>query len=201
MLRSLQQNRRHAATDPKLIASCLAGDQRAWKTLIDRYAALILSIGVRMGLCQADAEDVLQNVCVLLFNHLSDLRDTARLSSWLISTTRREAWRLCSQRKAVLSADLPGGDYDIERAAGISMSPSTQPEASAVGLEEHQLMRQAMQRLQDPCHSLLRLLFCEDPPFSYADVAARLELPVGSIGPTRARCLQRLHKLLDELGF
>src|ERR1051325_7354514 len=100
-LRSLKnplQSSLHLASDKDLIAACLKGEAAAWDMLIQRYAALIYSIGLKMGLSESDREDVFQDVCVILIDHLADLRDTARLSSWLISTTKREAWRLQRRR-------------------------------------------------------------------------------------------------------
>src|ERR1051325_2113397 len=106
LTRSKPSQRYRDTTDHALIAACLKGHAPSWDALIDRYASLIYSICLRMGLCQADAEDVFQDICVILLRRLGDLRDTARLSSWLISMTKREAWRLQRKRGVRLISEL-----------------------------------------------------------------------------------------------
>jgi RNA polymerase sigma factor (sigma-70 family) len=196
-----QGGRFASKADPELIAACLSGDAQAWDALIDRYEALIYSVLVRSGLSQADADDLFQDVCLILYNHLGDLRDTARLSSWLISTAKREVWRLHRRRKAHQMADLSEREWEFESAEPVASPESPQPEASAIALEEQHLVRLAMSRMQDRCKQLLTMLYMQDPPASYQDVSSRLSLPAGSIGPTRARCLQKLRDILNEVGF
>jgi RNA polymerase sigma factor (sigma-70 family) len=188
-------------TDPELIAVCLAGNAEAWDALIERYEALIYSVLVRSGLSQPDADDLFQDVCLILYNHLGDLRDTARLASWLISTAKREVWRLHRRRKPHPMADLSEREWEFESAEPIASPESPQPEASAIALEEQHLVRLAMGQMQERCRQLLALLYMKDPPASYAEVSSQLSLPSGSIGPTRARCLQKLKDLLNEIGF
>ncbi len=187
--------------DPELITACLAGDAQAWHTLIERYAALIHSVAGRMGLSQTDAEDVFQEVCTLLLNHLGDLRDTSRLTSWIISTTRREVWRLRRRRGPALISEIEAESWQVETAQPVGTEAPSLPEETLLALEEQQLVREALQRLGSNCQQLLTLLYAEEPPCSYAEVAQRLNLPLGSIGPYRARCLQQLHKILEEIGF
>lgn len=94
--------------DPELIARCLSGDARAWDVLLERYESLIYSALNRAGLSPADADDVFQEVCLLLLNHLESLRDTQRLSGWLLSVARREAWRVHKRRRAGRGIGCPG---------------------------------------------------------------------------------------------
>lgn len=193
---------RHARLpDPELIAACLRGDADAWDALIHRYEGLIFTCAVRQGLSRADAEDVFQDVCVLLLNHLGDLRDTGRLAGWLTSTTKREAWRLRRRRGPSLTSELVDREWELEGAERLHAADSPSPEDAAIALEDQHLVQQALQRLPDRCRTLLTLLYGEDPPRPYAEIAQRLSLPLGSIGPHRARCLQRLHKILAELDF
>jgi len=184
--------------DAALIAACLRGEARAWDALIDRYQALIFSIPLHMGLSPGDAEDVFQDVCLLLFTHLDSLRDRARLSSWLISTTRREAWRMARRRRALPEADLADPEREMERGERLAGGPPELPEEAVLALERQQRVRQAFQQLPERCRELLERLYVRDPPETYAQISARMRLPMGSIGPTRARCLQRLQRLLDE---
>lgn len=189
-------------SDQDLIAACLKGEEAAWDALIDRYAGLVFSVCVRMGLSQADAEDTFQDVCLILFRQLAEVRDTARLSGWLISTTRREVWRTARKRNVTLASELGAGEWEMEGAE--SVHPQTaagNPETEMLAMAEQQLMREAVERLPERCRSLLMQLYAADDPLSYQALAVKFALPVGSIGPTRARCLQNLRKILQELGY
>jgi len=101
--------------DSQLIAACIAGDASGWDRLITRYQGLIYTLARRMGMSSADADDVFQNVCLRLYQHLADLRDTRRLAAWLISTTRREVWHLRRHRRLPSSHDLAECEPDLER--------------------------------------------------------------------------------------
>lgn len=199
--RSSSEKRFAGASDSELISACLKGNASAWDALIGRYAALIYSLSLRMGLSQSDAEDIFQDICVTLLNHLGDLRNTERLSSWLISTTKREIWRMQRRRGAKLTSELKEGEWEMENAPSVHAQEAASPEADVVALEEQQLVREGLAQLAERCRRLLTLLYVDDPPASYTEVSEVLGLPVGSIGPTRARCLQNLRKLLDQLGY
>jgi RNA polymerase sigma factor (sigma-70 family) len=193
--------RRHARlSDPELIAACLDGDASAWDALLQRYEGLIYSVLVRAGLSGADADDLFQDVCLILYNHLDDLRDSSRLAGWLVMTARREVWRLGRRRGAALASELPEFVWENE-ARPVGQDPAAAPDAAALAAVEQHLVRQAMVKLQDRCRNLLTLLYLLDPPKSYQEVSSELGVPMGSIGPTRARCLQQLQKLLVESGF
>lgn len=194
--RTSPSNNPHArAEDAVLVAACLGGDASAWDALLARYEGLIYSLILRAGLSGSDAEDVFQDVCVLLLNHLGDLRDVSRLAGWLAATTKREAWRL--QRRRGIAPPTTSLDEAPEPPSDAADSP----EGATIALEEGRLVREALDRLPERCRRLLTLLYVEEPPASYADTAARLGLPLGSIGPSRARCLQRLQKILQTLDF
>ena len=189
-------------SDPKLISACLSGEEAAWDALIDRYAALIFAVSLRMGVSQADTEDIFQDVCLILFSHLADVRDTARLSSWIISTTKREVWKTSRKKTVTLTSELGENAWEMESAESVHPQRATgNPEAEAIALEEQQLMREAVLRLPDRCRDLLMQLYATDDPLSYQELAVKLSLPLGSIGPTRARCLSNLRKILQQLGY
>lgn len=189
-------------SDESLISACLTGDAIAWDALIDRYAALIFAVSLRMGVSQADTEDIFQDVCLILFSHLADVRDTARLSSWIISTTKREVWKMSRKKTVTLTSELGDNAWEMESAESVHPQRATgNPEAEAIALEEQQLMREAVLRLPDRCRDLLMQLYATDDPLSYQELAAKLSLPLGSIGPTRARCLGNLRKILQQLGY
>lgn len=192
---------RSDVSDKALIDACLKGEKYAWDALIQRYVALIYSTCVRSGLTPADSEDVAQDVCVILLDHLADVRDTGKLSSWLISTAKREVWRFQKRKGLKLASELGETEWALDSGEALNIEAAESPEAEVLALTEQQLVRKAMAKLQDRCRRLLTLLYCVDDPASYAEIAEELSLPVGSIGPTRARCLQSLRKLLSELGF
>lgn len=180
--------------DPELIEACLNGKSQAWETLIVRYQRLIYSIPVRYGLPEHDANDVFQNVSLLLLQNLSRLRDRQRLGAWLVITTRRECWRMLRQKEQI---PLNPGSTAAE--AAILAPPYSEDEL--VALERQTLVRAAIELLDGPCRELLTLLFYTEPRPSYAAISRHLGIPEGSIGPTRARCLEKLMKILEGMGF
>ncbi|HEV2471244.1 MAG TPA: sigma-70 family RNA polymerase sigma factor [Chthonomonadales bacterium] len=187
--------------DPELVSACLKGDARAWDELIARYEALIYTVSLRMGLSRADADDVFQEVCLLLLNHLHEVRDVKRLAGWLISTTRREAFRVRRKRSNTVSLDAGEQGWEPgEILPGLEAAGNT-PEQEILALEERYLVRQALERLPDRCKKLLTMLYTQEIPGSYVETANALGIPLGSIGPSRARCLERLRKALLEIGF
>lgn len=188
-------------SDVELVAACLNGETGAWDTLIDRYERLIYRTVLRMGLSHADADDAFQNVCVLLLRHLYEVRNVNCLSGWLLSTAKREAWRLHRSRRPVLLSEMPDREWEIDGSSRPGMDPPDTLDEALIRIEEQHLVRQALEGLPERCRLLLRLLYSDQSERSYAEVACRLNIPVGSIGPSRARCLQRLRKLLDEVGF
>jgi RNA polymerase sigma factor (sigma-70 family) len=195
-------NRRYTShADAGLIALCLKGEAEAWDALIERYQALIYSTLLKQGLSHADADDVFQDVSLILFRHLGDLRDTTRLSGWLISTARREAWRLKRRRGMALASEMPDREWELEGAEPVAQAAAPQPDQEVMVLQDQQLVRQGLEQLGERCRELLTLLYMKDPPGTYADVTELLGMPQGSIGPTRARCLQQLQKNLQQLGF
>ena len=170
-----------------LVTRARAGDQRAWDALVDRYAPLVWSICRRNQLSRADAEDVGQNVWLHLVEQLDNLRDPAALAGWLATTTQREC---CRALRAVRRPQAAGHAFDSENIpdekAGIA-------EQELLIAERHAALREALTRLPPHCQRLLALLV-EDPPVPYAKISATLGIPVGSIGPTRGRCLNMLRR-------
>lgn len=190
----------HRLSDSELIALCLAGVEAAWDALIRRHSSMIYTAAIRMGLSESDAQDVLQEVCLLLYDHLADLRDASRLPGWLIAITRRTVWRVRRQRKPRLMTEVEE-NRSLETASPIAGAAPEPPEDALLALEEQQLVRVGMERLAEPCRQLLTLLYCQDPPCSYAEAARRLNLSLGTISPQRIRCLKRLKEILQEIGF
>ena len=181
-----------AAEDEKLVQACLNGDENAWNTLIDKYKRLIYSVPVKYGLSPDDAADIFQNVCVDLFQNLSKVRKIESLRSWLITVATHKCFHHKKQQKPNVELDA----MEQELAEEIAATPMVLQE-----VQEEQAVRDAILRLTPRCAELVRLLFYEQPPVPYNEVARKLGLATGSIGFIRGRCLSRLEKILAELGF
>jgi RNA polymerase sigma factor (sigma-70 family) len=183
-------------TDPELVEECLNGDAVAWEALVLRYQRLIYSIPVKFGFSQDDAADVFQSICLKLVEKLETLRDHNKLGSWLITATTRECWRKSALSRREASGSLPSGDAPDEDLVGLAAGHLLPVEAQVI-LEQQQAIREAVSQLPDRCRRLITMLFYEKDELSYADIARLMKMPVASVGPTRARCLEKLRKLLD----
>lgn len=181
-----------AAEDERLVQACLAGDENAWNRLIDKYKRLIYSVPVKYGMSPDDAADIFQNVCVDLFTNLAKLRKIESLRSWLITVATHK----CFHHKRQQRQDVELDAMEQEMAEEIAPAPEVMQE-----VQEEQAVRDALQRLTPRCAELVRLLFFEQPPVPYNQVAQKLGLATGSIGFIRGRCLNRLQKILAEMGF
>jgi len=183
------------AYDAQLVQRCLAGDARAWELLVRRYERLVYAVARSYHLSDSDLGDVFQEVFAALVRGLPRLREARALCRWLSSTTDRiaRATALRSRRERMRTADDP---------AALDSLPADLPAAGAdlEALEEQTLVRLALAALPERCRGLLYALYYEDPPPAYAVLARRLGVPVGSLGPTRARCIDRLRAGIRSLG-
>jgi RNA polymerase sigma factor (sigma-70 family) len=168
-----------------LVIRANRGDRQAWDALVERYAPLIWAICRRYRLAGADAEDVGQAVWLRLVEQLGNLREPAALPGWLVTTTRRECGRV--QRKA---ASLPADGQVLEN---LPDAQAITAEQELLTAERHAALRGAFARLPSASQQLLALLIA-DPPLPYAEISARLGIPIGSIGPNRGRCLDKLRR-------
>ena len=179
-------------TDTELVSLCLHGNSGAWEALIMRYRRLIYSIPVRFSFSSADASDVFQSVCLKLIEHLHELKDETKVSAWLITTTTRQCLYVRSQK----FRETGGNEEEIEEPP----DPSENVEAIRVQVEEQQTVRESVDQLPDRCRQLIELLYFDNRAPSYEDVGRVLSMPVASVGPTRARCLDKLRTLLRRRG-
>ena len=182
--------------DRKLIAACLEGDAGAWEALIVRYQRLIYSIPLKARLSTDDAADIFQSVCLKLYEKLATLREHEKIIAWLITTTTRETWRLAARARR--EGQSAASDTE-DPAEGISQIPATGPLADEQRqiLQQQQIVREGVSALPERCRDLITMLFYQKDDLSYADIAGRMKMPVASVGPTRARCLEKLKKLLQ----
>jgi RNA polymerase sigma factor (sigma-70 family) len=180
-------------SDKELLADCRRGEETAWEELVHRYQRLIFTIPRRAGLDEDQSADVFQEVFATLLRKLNDIDEPERLHAWLVTTARRTTWRVIS--KAQVSADDSEG---LEEKLAAMADNAALPDEVLMQLEEQLRVRRGLTRLDERCQKLLKLLFYESEPLSYAEIAALLGTSEGSIGPTRARCLEKLLRLLER---
>ena len=178
-------------TDKELLIACRRGEESSWQALVDRYQRLIYAIPRRAGLNDDQAGEVFQEVFVTLFEKMNDINEPDRLHAWLVTTARRKTWRLLSKERA------KSGDADADAEALAIMDKGPLPDETLVRLEEQHRIRTALAELDPRCRELLTLLYYQSEPPPYSEIATVLGTPEGSIGPTRARCLKKLLKLLE----
>jgi RNA polymerase sigma factor (sigma-70 family) len=178
-------------SDEALVEACLAGDQTAWTALVARYRNLVYSVPVRYRLSPDDAADVFQQVWLTLFSELPRLRNAGSLRSWLMTVATHQCNRL--RRRQALMVGAPE--------ALLEQLPVDAGSEFQRRAEKEQTFREAAARLPERCQKLIRMLFYEDPPLPYAEVARRLGLAEGSVGFIRGRCLQKLKTQLEKMGY
>ncbi len=181
-----------APSDADLVRRCLDGDRVAWADLLSRYGDLVYGLLRRAGLDADSCADGFQDVSVLLWKGMRRLKNADSLLPWIATTTRRVSWR--RKKRATAHAKREAAVAREER------DPGPAPEEGLAALEEEQAVRRAMSAIHERCRRLLRALYFEESEGGYDEIARRLGIPRGSIGPTRARCLEALKKELAALG-
>lgn len=175
------------ALDARLVARCLAGEARAWDALVRRHERLVYAIGRSYRLADEDLGDLFQDVFAALHRGLPRLRDGRTLCRWLSSTSDRMARTLALRRRREQALSAPAHEI-----TDILADPGPSPAAELEALEAQQRVRMALAGLAPRCQKLLHALYYEDPTPAYAELSRRLGVPIGSLGPTRARCMDRL---------
>ncbi|MEE9129383.1 MAG: sigma-70 family RNA polymerase sigma factor [Phycisphaerales bacterium] len=175
------------ADDPALIQACLEDNQGAWAELISRYGRLVYSIPRRYGLDAPSSEDVFQEVFSILLAQLGGIRNRRAIPKWLITTTQR----VC--RQAIKRARSSGEELPD---AADTVDP---PLERILRWERQHVVRQALRRLSGQCEELLTALYLNQAQASYTQVGEQLRMSVGSIGPTRARCLKKLLEIIQAM--
>jgi RNA polymerase sigma factor (sigma-70 family) len=180
-------------SDLQLVLACRRGDQLAWEKLIRRYQRLIYAIPLRAGLDEDQAAEIFQDVFTTFFQKLNDIEEPEKLQAWLVTTARRKTWRTIAKSQIRLREDA-----DTDSAATVR-DETPLPDKQLLILEEQHRIRTAVSMLDERCQKLVQMLFYQAQPPSYAEIAASLGIPEGSIGPTRARCLGKLLRILKKL--
>jgi RNA polymerase sigma factor (sigma-70 family) len=170
-----------------LVKAAAAGDEGAWQELVDRYTPLLLRVVLGFRLSQAEIEDVAQTVWLRLVEQLGDLREPRALPGWMVTTARREALR-SARRVARVRPQDPMDDAWSSR-----LVSEDEPDAEMEHTARHLALLEGFATLSARQRELL-LLLVEDPPLPYSEISRRTSIPVGAIGPTRARALERLRR-------
>lgn len=185
-------------TDKQLLLACRRGEESAWEALVHRYQRLMYAIPRRAGLDDDQAAEIFQEVFTTLFQKLNDIDDPDRLHAWLVTTAKRKTWRLIS--KARLTSQMPGEEDKEGAGEELANIRDESPLADEVmlKLEEQHRVRAALSNLEERCRKLLTMLFYQSETPAYSEVAVSLGISEGSIGPTRARCLEKMLHLLRK---
>lgn len=176
-------------TDRELWDAVIAGNAKAWETIVKRYQSLVYAVALRAGLSQLDAGDCFQQTWILLYNNRKRLEDPTRLSAWLVTTAKREALRL----KHRIGPD-PGDSQD-ERP-----DQSVLPDEELIEVQRQAELEAAVSQLDDRCRKLVDAFFFAEEEKSYEEIAKSLGIASNSLGPIRRRCLERLKRILEENG-
>lgn len=182
----------HDASAGELVRTAAAGDPDAWRALVDRFAGLVWSIARANGLDRVDTADVVQTVWLRLVDNLHRLREPDRVGAWLAATARHESIRVSRQRQRSVPTDDPAV---LDRSG-----QDDDPAGGMLRRERDAALRELVADLPDRGQGILELLIA-DPAASYAEVATRLGIPLGSIGPTRQRCLRTLRARAALVGM
>lgn len=183
------------STDEELIIACRAGLETAWETIVYKYQNLIFSIPRRAGLDGDAASDVLQEVFKTLFEKLDSIEQPQFLRAWLTTTARHKTIHYIQREKRGKIQPL----FDEENEINYEVPDrALLPDEVLVRLEKDIQIETALSKIDDRCRRLVTMLYLEAEQIPYQEIADALGLPVGSIGPTRARCLKKLLKFLPE---
>ena len=182
--------------DASLVARCLRNEAPAWAALVQRYQRLVYAVARRVGMDEHGAADVFQTVFTRLVQHLPRIQDPTRLQAWIVTTAKREA--ILQRQRGQRTVSMTQADDALEEAAEWDLADDSPiAEEALADLQQLNQLRGALDRLDVRCRDLLLLLFRdEDDKLSYDEVARRMGSTVGSIGPTRARCLDKLRKFV-----
>jgi RNA polymerase sigma factor (sigma-70 family) len=185
-------------SDAELVAACRRGDETAWNELVDRYQRLIFTIPRRAGLTEEQASDVFQEVFLTLFEKLDEIEQPDKIRSWIVTTAKFKTWGIVRGEKGLFSPYSPETEEEME--AEMASLPDASPLADEVliELEQQHQIRAALKQMEERCQKILSMIYLQDSAASYAEVALEIGVGETSISPMRARCLQKLAKILTK---
>lgn len=181
------------ADDMRMVKGCLQGEEAAWSELVSKYKNLIFSIPIKYGFSQEEAADIFQSVCLDLVHELVSLREPRALAGWLIRITHNKCFHYMKDKRR----------YGVKEDDHLDPAiPADEIPENILGeLQREQLLRTALRSLSPRCQRLVEMLFFESPPRPYREIAKSLSLATGSIGFIRGRCLEKLRRKVEEMGF
>ncbi len=185
----------------RLVAGCLENSPGAWEEFIRRYGNLIYSTLMRLGLDPDAREESFQSAAVAIYRSMPRLRDSGRLVPWIIRIAYRQGVDQIRSRTRSKETPLDAlTESSLHREAMPLGDEADPPDELRVRLERAQLAAEILEGLGERCRRLLTMLFCERPAPAYGEIARREGIPPGSIGPTRARCLEKARHLAAGWG-
>ncbi len=186
--------------DETLVLACRRGEADAWSALVHRYQRLVYTIPRRAGLDEDQTAEVFQRTFTRLLENLDRIRRPESIHAWLATTARRETLQLIREQNAERSFPL-SGEIDERLSSGIIADRKPLPDETMEHLAEQEIIRTALSGMDERCRCLLALLYYSPDPPSYAEIAMTLDMPEGSLGPTRARCLEKLRHLFERANI
>lgn len=175
-------------SDEELIAACRRHDDGAWSEVFDRYHRLVRSIAMSYGATPHDAEEIVQVAFSVLYDSIDRIRPDSQLAAWLATVARRHTWRLLEKRRRAEPQEIPDHAMTV-----------SDVDDHARRQADDDLVREAMRQLPARCRTLLEAMYLRDDEPSYTAIAEELGMPIGSIGPTRSRCLDKLRTIVEAL--
>lgn len=182
-------------TDAELVGACRNGDEAAWDELVNRYQRLIFAIPRRAGLSEEQAADVFQEVFLTLFEKLDEIQQPEKIRSWIVTTAKFKTWGTVRRSKGFYAPETEE-EMEAEMAGLADKSPLA--DDVLIELEQQHQIRTALNELEDRCRTILSMIYLRDAAASYAEVANAIGVGETSISPMRARCLQKLAKILNK---
>lgn len=176
------------SSDQVLIAACRAGDQDAWRTVYEQYHRLVAAIARSYGATEHDADEIVQISFSILHDSIHRIADDSRLAAWLSTIARRHTWRLLESRRRSTPTEIADGD--------IAHDPVRE---HADRNADEEVLRAALRLMPARCRVLLEAMYLRPDEPAYTEIAAELGMPIGSIGPTRSRCLGRLREIVETM--
>ena len=176
--------------DMELLLRCRQGDAAAWNRLLDKYERLIYSIGLNHGLSVEDAADIVQLTFTYFLENVDSLRDDSNIGGWLATVARRHTWRVVAKQQRVHPEPVDSDVVEI-------LLPALESDQPLERWELAEWLNQGLNLLSERCRQLITALYLDPQEPSYAEIAAHLQMAEGSIGPTRARCLEQLKQMLQ----
>lgn len=182
-------------SDAELVHACRKGDEAAWDELVNRYQRLIFAIPRRAGLSEEQSADVFQEVFLTLFEKLDEIKQPEKIRSWIVTTAKFKTWGTVRSQKGFYSPETEE-EMEAEMASLADKSPLA--DDVLIELEQQHQIRTALKELEERCQKILSMIYLRDAAASYAEVADAIGVGETSISPMRARCLQKLAKILTK---